>query len=253
ALAHAALFDSVWACAALDKQGYGSEAERVLRFHLDTMRTAFMPSGPPGSLPAYVHTTGVPARFLDSANPASTAWLLAALWRHSVSLPPEQALKFLDTCKNSILDGGDFLARAPVVGEVLSGTMKPGAASLTTLQTHYLGLVSGQSIMARLGQNEPGAWQSRREEVYARIRFRQLDEKRVQDPESPWLAYWVSTLPEAAPSENTPWQVLLSDKSPTAAELLESVPSAGPAVNQGIPVALRAALAILDEDRVGDH
>jgi len=243
-LAHAAIFDSAWAAAALDDAGYHGVAAGILRFHLATVRETFGPAGAPGSLPAYVHTTGQPARFLDSANPAATAWLLAAIWRHVAVAPAEETGPLLMARENTLVDCGDFLARAPVVGGVLAGTLAPQAAPLATLQTHYLGLISARSILAHLGQEEPGHWRSRREEAYARIRFRQLDESRSGDGESPWLARWVAALPASAISDDGAWEVLRPAGALDAGDVL--LPDGGSqGLSPDVPVALHAALASL--------
>ncbi len=244
ALAHASIFDSSWAIAALDDYGFHGPAEGALQFHINTLRSDFSPDGLPGSLPAAVFTNGEAAQVLDRANPESSAWLLAATWRHAATMESEMARRFLEFNEARIRDCGDFLARAPVVGGVLSGLLKPGAATSATLQTHYLGLVSAQSIMSFLEKEEPGAWRSRREETYARIRFRQLNPGRVNDRESPWLAYWVTMLPTKAKSNEQAWQVLTPPTGTiTMGQLAETHEFAElDSLSEEIPVALRAAV-----------
>lgn len=238
ALAHATVFNTAWATAALDQEGLTVPAQRALAFHRATLRTTFGVDGLPGSLPARVHSTGQPAQFLDGANPSSTAWLLAALWRHVAGLEPERALAGLEEWDEALELGGDFLSRAPVVGAVLSGTMGPQAASLAELQTHYLGLVSARLLRERQGKTEPIHWQQRREETYARIRFRQLDG--AVDAESRWLDAWVRALPDEARVQGNVWDILrIPEASPVR------LPSELEELDAGVPVALRAALSLL--------
>lgn len=137
--------------------------------------------------------------------------------------------------------GGDFLARAPVVGAVLSGTMKPMAASLAELETHYLGLVSARLLLEELGETEPTHWQQRREETYARIRFRQLDG--VEEEASRWLDAWVRHLPEGAKGESGAWDVLVLPQGGPV-----RLPAALTGIATGVPVSLRAALTLLETD-----
>lgn len=246
ALNHVAIFDTAWATAALDRWEYHTQSEQALVFHLETVRTTHGPAGLPGSLPAYVFTTKAPARFEDSANPAATAWLLAAVWRHYATQAPETGRDFLEAWAPVLMDAGDFLARAPDVGGVLAGVLKPEAASMALLQTHYLGLVSARGIVAALDRNEPGHWRSRREETYARMRFRQLDESRPDDRESPWLHYWVECLPEAARSSDGAWAILQApEATPGDALLTTSASSAALPLHPAVPWALEASLELL--------
>jgi len=241
ALAHASVFNTAWTTAALDRFGYTIPAQRALEFHRETVQRTYGADGMPGSLPAFVHSTGQSADFQDRANPSSTAWLLAALWRHVAGLEPEMANALLKEWEDVLRQGGDFLARAPVVGAVLSGTMKPIAASLAELETHYLGLVSARLLLEELGETEPTHWQQRREETYARIRFRQLDG--VEEEASRWLDAWVRHLPDEAKAESGVWDVLkLPQEGPVR------LPAALRGIATGVPVSLRAALTLLETD-----
>ena len=238
ALAYATVFNTAWATAALDSMGFAVLGQRALEFHRTTVRTTYGGDGLPGSLPASVHSTGQIADFLDGANPSSTAWLLAALWRHVAELDPTAAEAQLKDWDDALRLGGDYLARAPVVGAVLSGTMNPTAASLADLQTHYLGLVSARLLLERQGEREPTHWQQRREETYARIRFRQLDG--AEDAGSRWLDVWVRHLPEGARVPAEVWEILqLTEEAPV------SLPTALQRIPAGVPVSMRAALTVL--------
>ncbi len=239
ALAYATIFNTAWATAALDSLGMSAHGRRALEFHRTTLRTTYGSDGLPGSLPASVYSTGQSADLLNGANPSSTAWLLAALWRHLAVQESTAAEAQLQEWEEALRLAGDYLARAPVVGAVLSGTMKPAAATLADLQTHYLGLVSARLLLERLGEEEPTHWQQRREETYARIRFRQLDG--AEEVESRWLYAWVRHLPEDAREPGEGWEIL---------HFLEEVPVLLPptirGVSKGVPVSLRAALEVLD-------
>jgi hypothetical protein len=247
-LGYASVFDTAWASAALDERQEHAIAGAALSFHLQTVRQDFSQYGVPGSLPAYVYTTGKHARFSDLANPSTTAWLLAAVWRHSEALPAEEGRTFLESAAVPLQSAGDFLARAPVVGGVLSGVLKPEAASLAILQTHYLGLVSARGIMTRLGRAEPAEWRSRREEAYARIRFRQLNGERAEDRESDWVTYWANSLPESVLPDDGAWQVLLGGTATAGSTPLKLPESGGAPLGPNVPMALRDALTVLGEN-----
>ena len=237
-MTHAAVFDSIWASAALDRLGYRDRAGRALAFHIRSVRAAFLPEGPPGSLPAYLHLNDEPATNVNGANPATTAWLLAGMWRHTAVTMERVAPAW----EGPLLDCGDFLARAPEAGGVLAGVLSPDSLSLAQLQLHYLGLLSAKSLLESLGRDEPAPWQGRREELYARIRFRQLNGGEGGD--SGWIDRWVRALPEGAVGDEAPWQILQTD-APHATKQLRDFAQGPLGVHPDTPRALDAALNIL--------
>lgn len=245
--AYATVFDAAWVSAALDTLGYTGAAGRALQRHLDSVRMNSTDGYPVGSLPAAIYATGVPARFDGAADPASAAWLIAACWRYAIHRPGEEGTAYLDGVWPILASCADYLAREPRVGRVLGSGADAPDVSLTVLDTHYLGLESARRCAEFLGIMETEMVVDRRSELYARIRFRRLNDSTPQTAADPWIARWLETLGDLGGTQAR-WDVLLDvpgiDRAGDAADGQTMPGSDIPS-----PVALREALRCLDRAR----
>ena len=242
--AYATVFDAVWASAALDALGYTDAGGRALQLHLDGVRPDGGAGYPPGSLPAAVYTTGDLARFDGAADPASAAWLLAACWRHAISLGPEDGGSYLESAWPVLARCADYLAREPGVGRALAGVTSMPDVPLRLLDAHYLGLECARRSVEMLGGEESGMVAERRSELYARIRFRRLNAGASGEAGDPWINRWLRELAGLGLDAESGWQALLD--SPEAGAIEKAVPaSIVPAARSDAPVALRDALRCL--------
>jgi hypothetical protein len=221
------VFDSVWASAALDALGLHDEAERALAVHVATVRDESGTDTPAGSLPREIRPDGRAASFRGNADPESAAWLLAACWRHGASLSASERIAYLGPIWPRLSLAADYLAREPTVGGALSGALPASAAPLDLLRTHYLGLESSRLAAEALGREEPGLWSDRRGEIYARIRFRTLNQTGDDATMKPWVNWWVALMPGAQADEG--WDVLKTAEAPvlTDAAITEWVAKEG--------------------------
>jgi hypothetical protein len=96
-----------------------------------------------------------------------------------------------------------------------------------------------------LGEEEPGLWTDRREEIYARLRFRKLNQIGGGEPTTPWVDWWVLRLPGAKAESGAGWEVLKSEGAPALNDeaIVEWARVEG--VGPGAPLALRDALRCL--------
>ncbi len=239
------VFDTAWSAAALDGMGLPDAAQRALAHHLQTVRSAQGVDTPAGSLPRKVYRDGATAFFSGNADPESAAWLLAACWRHAALLAVPERNGFLALHWPALSRCADYLAREPRVGSALSGALAADAAPLDTLRTHYLGLESSRRMAEALGEEEPGLWTDRREEIYARLRFRKLNQIGGGEPTTPWVDWWVLRLPGAKAESGAGWEVLKSEGAPALNDeaIVEWARVEG--VGPGAPLALRDALRCL--------
>lgn len=212
------VIDSAWASAALDGIGASRRAQDVLAPHVNSLRVESTPEAPAGSLSRRIYPNGAPAFADGNADPEGAAWLLAACWRHAVSLPVAEQAPYLASIWPALERSTDYLAREPRVGGALSGALSAGSAPLDTLRTHYLGLESSRRMATLLGKAEPGLWSDRRSEVYSRIRFRKLNQGDGSGPGSPWIDWWIALLPSAVPEVAAGWEVLKSGIAPELSE-----------------------------------
>ena len=210
------IIDSVWASAALDALGLHDQAARALAVHLATVRAVSGIDTPSGSLPRVIRPDGKAASFWGNADPESAAWLLAACWRHSVSLPAPERAAYLEPVWPQLSLAADYLAREPVVGGALSGALPAGAAPLDLLRSHYLGLESSRRAAEALGKAEPTLWSDRRSEIYSRIRFRTLNQTGDGGALKPWVDWWIGLMPGG--QSNAGWDVLKTAGAPALTE-----------------------------------
>ncbi len=239
------VFDTAWSAAALDGMGLPDAAQRALAHHIQSVRSAQGVDTPAGSLPRKVYRDGATASFSGNADPESAAWLLAACWHHAASLAVPERRGFLEPHWPALSRCADYLAREPRVGSALSGALTADAAPLDTLRTHYLGLESSRRMAEALGEVEPGLWTDRRDEIYARLRFRKLNQSGGGESGTPWVDWWITQMPGAKAETGTGWEVLKSEGAPVLTEeaIVEWVREAG--LGPGAPLALRDALRCL--------
>jgi len=221
--------DTAWASAALDALGRHDDAARALAVHVETIRTERGTDTPAGSLPRAIYRDGTSASPWGNADPAGAAWLLAACWRHMVSLPADGQRDYLQAVWPALSLSADYLAREPRVGGALSGALPAEAAPLDTLRVQYLGLESGRRMAAVLEVAEPELWSDRREEIYSRIRFRKLNQAGLGEGGEPWIDWWLNTLPGATSDGLGAWEVLRTEGATalTASAILDWVVESG--------------------------
>lgn len=230
-------FDTAWAVAALDGAGYTDLAGGALDFLIDRVRLDSRSGYPAGSLPAEFYTAGMRARLDRPAAPESAAWLLAAAWRHCAHLGPEAGAAWAARADAVLAACAGFLARDPGAGRVLRGGAASETVSMALLKTQYLGLESARLLGEFRGKPEPGVCADRREELYSRIRFRQINRDAEQAGEAPWAALWVRTMDSG--SRSSRWDVLLEGWEGG------NMPAAEGPWPESAPSALRAALRLL--------
>lgn len=239
------VLDSVWASAGLDALGHVELARRALDFHIKSLRPSSGVDMAAGSLPRFSYPNGTVASLSDHENPECAAWLLAACWRHTLTLPEGGRRGYLEPIWPALERSTDYLAREPRVGEALSGAQPPLSIALDTLRTHYLGLESSRRMAALLGKGEPTLWSDRRSEIYSRIRFRKLNQTDNDEMYQPWIDWWIGALPGDDAGADSDWAVLVRAGAPAldalAIQRLDVPPELGPSA----PVARRDALRCL--------
>ncbi len=240
--------DTAWVSAALDALGHPERATQALAVHLATVRSESGMDTPAGSLPRMIYSDGTAASVRGNADPESAAWLLAACWRHAASLGVPERRGFLDAHWLALSRCADYLAREPRVGGALSGALAADTAPLDTLRTHYLGLESSRRMAEALGEEEPGLWTDRREEIYARLRFRKLNQSGGGESGTPWVDWWVLQRPGAIAESGAGWEVLKSEGTPALTEEAIAEWAREEGVGPGAPLALRDALRCLLAD-----
>jgi hypothetical protein len=243
--AYCDVIDSAWASAALDTIGASRRSQDALAIHVNSLRVESTPETPAGSLPRRIYPNGAPAFLGGNADPEGAAWLLAACWRHAVSLPVAEQAPYLTSIWPALERSADYLALEPRVGGALSGALSAGSATLDTLRIHYLGLESSRRMAILLGEAEPGLWSDRRSEVYSRIRFRKLNQGDGSGPESPWIDWWIRLLPSAVPEVAAGWEVLKSGITPELSEASLGEYAKDEDLGLAAPLARRDALRCL--------
>lgn len=239
------VFETAWSAAALDRLGLPDAARRALAHHIDSVRAEQAMDTPAGSLPRRVYRNGVTAFLSGNADPEGAAWLLAACWRHTASLPATERQGFLALHWPALSRCTDYLAREPRVGGTLSGALPAEAAPLDMLRTHYLGLESSRRMAEVLGEEEPGLWTDRRDEIYARLRFRTLNQSGGDDTSTPWVDWWIAQLPGAGPESGMGWGVIKSAGAPALTEEAIVEWAREESLGPRAPLALRDALRCL--------
>ncbi len=236
---------TAWASAALDELGHPDRAAQALAVHVATLRTERGVDTPAGSLPRMIYSDGTAASVRGNADPESAAWLLAACWRHTAALAVPERRGFLEPHWSALSRCADYLAREPRVSSALSGALPAEAAPLDTLRVHYLGLESGRRMAEALGQEAPGLWTDRRDEIYARLRFRTLNQSDGDESVSPWVDWWILQLPGAKSESGAGWAVLKSEGAPALTDeaIVERTLEEG--LGLEAPLALRDALRCL--------
>lgn len=241
------IVDSAWVTAALAALGNNEMARTVLAHHVNSIRLQSGRDTPAGSLPRSIYRTGEAASVRANADGESAAWLLAACWRQAALLAVAERSSFLEPLWPALEACTDYLAREPRVGVALSGALSAASTPLETLRTHYLGLESSRRMAEALSRPEPELWSDRRSELYARIRFRKLNQTGPPESKWPWIDWWIETLPGARREVGTGWDVLRGDDAPpfTTAEILARVDESG--LGPHAPLARRDAMLCLIE------
>jgi hypothetical protein len=239
------VFETAWSTAALDRLGLPDAARRALAHHIDSVRAEPAMDTPAGSLPRRIYRNGVTATLSGNADPEGAAWLLAACWRHTASLPATERQEFLALHWPALSRCTDYLAREPRVGGTLSGALPADAAPLGMLRTHYLGLESSRRMAEVLGEETPGLWTDRRDEIYARLRFRTLNKSGGDETNTPWVDWWIAQLPGAGAESGMAWEVLKSAGAPALNEEAIVEWAREKSVGPRAPLALRDALRCL--------
>jgi hypothetical protein len=236
--------DLAWSCEALHAAGEWQRAEDLLRRALETVRVDQQGLLPAGSLPACLP-------FQDSVWPSplifdteAGAWLLAALYRHTLARPDREGVIFIGQHWKVVRDLGDFLSGwhrgtdpAPLY------TAGPDGRSIVTPQldfSFYMGLNAAAALAEEVGKDDTPRWRARARSLAGILKGRALDEESPAEVTPALASYLNRVFPEIG--EETPVRVRVSGE----VMALDSVPLV-PAVSESGSAALVAACRVLLE------